>query len=60
MTNNLTNSHHLIFKGWKHGPTTNWSNPCAMLAANDFFNNPKEKPNPDCFEEIKSPEFKTE
>lgn len=60
MTYNLTNSFHLVFKGWKHGPTTNWSNQCAMQAANDFFNNPKEKPNPDCFEEIKSPEFKIE
>jgi len=60
MTNNLTNSYHLIFKGWKHGPTTNWSNPCAMQAANDFFNNPIKKPNPNCFEQIKRPEFKTE
>lgn len=59
MTNNLTNSHHLIFKGWKHGPTTNWSNPCAMLAANDFFNNPTIKPNPECFAEITSAVFKT-
>ena len=60
MMNNLTNSHHLIFKGWKHGPTTNWSNPCAMQAANDFFNNPIEKPKPDCFEQITTPEFRTE
>lgn len=60
MTNNLTNSYHLIFKGWKHGPTTNWNNPCAMQTANDFFNNPIEKPNPNCFEQIKRPEFKTE
>lgn len=59
MTNNLVNSYHLIFKGWKHGPTTNWGNPCAMQAANDFFNNPSMKPNPECFVEIKSPEFKT-
>ena len=59
MTHNLTNSYHLIFKGWKHGPTTNWSNPCAMEAANDFFNNPTEKPKPECFELIKRPEFKT-
>lgn len=60
MAKNLTNSYHLIFKGWKHGPTTNWSNPCAMQAANDFFNNPKEKPNPSCLEQIKRPAFKTE
>ncbi|GAB1309000.1 alpha/beta fold hydrolase [Urechidicola sp. KH5] len=60
MTQNLTNSHHLIFKGWKHGPTTNWSNPCAMQAANVFFNNPTKKPNPECFKQIKSPQFRTE
>ncbi|MEM9680872.1 MAG: alpha/beta fold hydrolase, partial [Bacteroidota bacterium] len=29
MRPNLPNSHHLVFKGWKHIPTTNWSNPCA-------------------------------
>ncbi len=60
MTNNLTNSYHLIFKGWKHTPTTNWGNPCAMQSANDFFNNPNIKPNPACFIKIKSPDFKTE
>ncbi|MGV6831426.1 MAG: alpha/beta fold hydrolase [bacterium] len=60
MTRNLSNSHHLIFKGWKHGPTTNWSNPCAMQAANAFFNNPIEKPSPACLEQIGTPKFKTE
>jgi len=60
MTANFTNSYHLIFKGWKHTPTTNWGNQCAMELANEFFNNPKEKPNGNCFEEIGSPEFKTE
>ena len=60
MIPNFTNSYHLIFKGWKHIPSTNWSNQCAMQAANDFFNNPNEKPNPDCFEEIGNLEFKTE
>ena len=60
MTKNLTNSYHLVFKGWKHGPTTNWSNPCGMQAVNNFFNNPTKKPEPDCFEKIKRPEFKTE
>ena len=58
MATNLTNSYHLIFEGWKHGPTTNWSNPCAMQSANDFFNNPTKKPNPNCFEQIRQPEFK--
>ena len=60
MTNNLTKSYHLIFKGWKHTPTTNWGNQCAMQAANDFFNNPSVNPKPDCFVEIKSLDFKTE
>lgn len=60
MMPNFTNAHHLIFKGWKHTPTTNWSNPCAMELANKFFNNPIEMPNSDCFEQIGSPEFKTE
>ncbi len=60
MSKNLTNSYHIVFKGWKHGPTTNWSNPCAMKAANDFFNDPNIKPNPDCFLQITSPKFKVE
>jgi len=60
MMSNLTNSYHLIFKGWKHTPTTNWGNQCAMQAANDFFNNPSIKPNPECFGQIESPIFKTE
>lgn len=60
MIKNLTNSYHLIFKGWKHTPTTNWGDQCAMQAANDFFNNPGIKPSPDCYGQIKSPEFRTE
>jgi len=60
MRRNLKNSHHLVFKGWKHSPTTNWGNPCAMEAANAFFNNPRERANPDCLERIKAPEFKME
>lgn len=60
MIPNFTKSYHLIFKGWKHTPTTNWSNQCAMVAANDFFNTPNQEPNPDCFGEIKRPLFKIE
>lgn len=60
MTRNLSNAYHVIFKGWKHGPTTHWSNPCGMRAANDFFNNPTQKPQPDCLAQIQSPDFKTE
>jgi pimeloyl-ACP methyl ester carboxylesterase len=58
MKKNLSNSHHLTFKGWKHTPTTNWGNQCAMIAANAFFNNPDRVPNPGCFQEIKTPVFK--
>lgn len=60
MTSNFPNSYHLIFRGWKHTPTTNWGNQCAMIMATEFFNNPKVKPSSDCFAEIKGPEFKTE
>ena len=60
MTTHLINGYHLIFKGWKHTPTTNWGNQCSMQAATDFFNDPGTGPNPDCLKEIKSPEFKTE
>ncbi|WP_296700925.1 alpha/beta hydrolase [Algoriphagus sp.] len=59
LKHNLSNQYHLIFKGWKHTPTTNWANPCAMQAANDFFNNPSSKPSPPCFEQIKTPNFNT-
>jgi pimeloyl-ACP methyl ester carboxylesterase len=59
MVPNFSNSYHLIFKGWKHTPTTNWGNQCAMQAANDFFNDPSEKPNPACFEGIGKPVFYT-
>lgn len=58
MKKNFPNSHHVIFKGWKHTVTTNWSNQCAMEAANDFFNNPDQKPRPACFEQIQPLEFK--
>lgn len=60
MKNNLPNSYQLIFRGWKHTPTTNWQNQCAMQAADDFFNNPGMKPVPECFAQIKTPDFKIE
>lgn len=60
MIPNFSNSYHLVFKGWKHTPTTNWGNQCAMQAANDFFNDPSELPSPACFEGITRPVFKTE
>ena len=60
MLPNFSNGYHLVFEGWKHTPTTNWGNQCAMQAANDFFNSPNEKPNPVCFRETASPTFKTE
>ncbi|MEM9821009.1 MAG: alpha/beta fold hydrolase [Bacteroidota bacterium] len=60
MRKNLSNSHHLVFKAWKHIPTTNWGDPCAMQAANDFFNAPHKKPEPNCLKQMKRPEFITE
>ncbi|MEM9985174.1 MAG: alpha/beta fold hydrolase [Bacteroidota bacterium] len=60
MQQNLTNSHHLIFPGWKHSLTTYWSNPCARQAAQAFFNLPTEAPQLQCFEQLGSPEFKIE
>lgn len=58
MTNNLSNSQHFVFKGWRHGPTTNWSNQCAMELANSFFNNPNKIAEVDCYKKIKTPKFK--
>ncbi|PHN05369.1 alpha/beta fold hydrolase [Flavilitoribacter nigricans] len=60
MQENLSNSYHLIFKGWMHTPTTNWGNPCAMEVANAFFNTPTEMPDNPCFEAIGNPKFKLE
>lgn len=60
MSQNFSNSYYLLFKAWQHTPTTNWSNPCAMEAANAFFNNPTTTPNLDCFVELKTPVFKVE
>lgn len=60
LSDNFVNSHHLVFKGWKHGPTTNWSNPCAMNCANTFFNNPFEEPDIECYRTMKKPKFITE
>lgn len=60
MSENLSNSYHLIFKGWKHTPTTNWGNQCAMEAANEFFNNLSQFPNSDCFRRIGTPSFRLE
>lgn len=53
----LGNSHHLIFPGWTHTPTTYWDNPCAMAAANAFFNAPGQAPSLDCLQELKRPVF---
>lgn len=55
---NLPNSHHLVFNGWKHSPTTYWNNPCGMEAANAFFNDPTRQPDLDCWKAIKTVDFK--
>ena len=58
MLPNLNHGFHLEIKGWKHTPTTNWGNQCAMEAANDFFNDPTTSPNPECLRDIVTPKFK--
>ena len=51
MLPNFPKAFHLIFPGWKHTPTTNWGNPCAMEAAAGFFNDPFKRPDPECLRE---------
>jgi len=60
MNKNLSNSFLLVFNGWKHNPTTNWGNTCAMNAANQFFNNPDSLPTSECIETAKSVKFISE
>ncbi len=60
MQQSLSNSYHLEFKGWGHTPTTNWGSQCAMVAANEFFNNPSKEPSPSCFINQISPPFKVD
>ncbi|MTB53288.1 alpha/beta hydrolase [Lewinella sp. W8] len=55
MSKTLPNSHQLNFPGWTHGPITNWSNPCAMEAANAFFNAPTKKPDLPCYADLPQP-----
>jgi pimeloyl-ACP methyl ester carboxylesterase len=58
MQGNLSNSYQLILEGWTHTPTTNWSNPCAMEVANEFFNSPSQEPQSNCLKQIKKVPFK--
>jgi hypothetical protein len=57
---NLEKGKQIIFKGWQHSPTTYWDNPCAMNAANTFFNAPSLVPNLKCIKELNAPVFVTE
>lgn len=57
MQQQLPNSFHFVFKGWKHVPTTYWSNPCGMELANIFFNDPFTKPVVACFDEMGAVSF---
>ncbi len=57
MQNYLPNSFHMVFPGWKHIPTTYWSNPCAMTVANAFFNNPQVRSEAPCFEQLDEVSF---
>lgn len=51
MLKRFPNGHHLVYPNAGHTPTTYWSKPCGMMAANAFFNRPLENPNPPCLEE---------
>lgn len=57
MKKRLVNSFHLVFSGWTHNVTTNWSNSCGMTVANEFFNNPHRRPTSQCFKDIQTPQF---
>ena len=57
MQTNLTRSHHSIFYGWKHTPTTYWNNPCAMTAARAFFNDPINFNEPSCMQDLGKSKF---
>ncbi len=59
MQKRLKNSYHLIFRGWKHTPTTYWSNTCGMESANAFFINPHQKPDISCLSDLGVPKFRT-
>lgn len=59
MQTNFPNSHHLIFEGWRHTPTTYWNNTCAMKAAQAFFAQPFQKPEVKCQENINGVKFIT-
>jgi pimeloyl-ACP methyl ester carboxylesterase len=60
MLSNLANSQHVVFRGWKHTPTTNWSNPCAMQMANAFFNTPGSRPDLECYDDLTENPFETD
>lgn len=59
MQANLSNSYHLVFEGWQHTPTTYWDNPCGMQTAQAFFNQPDQRPDLPCFQELGRTKFTT-
>ena len=58
MQKHLSNSFHLVFPGWKHSVTTNWSNTCGMESARAFFNDPNQKPELDCWKALEQTKFR--
>jgi len=48
----LANGHLLVFKGFHHTPTTYWDQPCPMLAAKAFLQQPDQMPELTCIEEL--------
>lgn len=59
MLPNFPNGQQLIFSGWRHTPTTNWGNPCAMEAARAFYAMPFSSIKLNCQENINGVKFIT-
>jgi len=57
MLPNFPNGFQVVFPGWAHTVTTYWSNPCGMQTANAFFNNPGQKPDLPCYNELQGAAF---
>jgi pimeloyl-ACP methyl ester carboxylesterase len=53
----LGNAQLVVFRGWGHVPTSNWSNPCAMTMARGFFDEPNAPLDLDCVNSIGRPAF---
>ncbi|MEL6639057.1 MAG: alpha/beta fold hydrolase [Bacteroidota bacterium] len=60
MQRELSHSFHVILPKWRHGPTTNWGDPCARQLAQQFFRQPQVPPTSDCLVELEQRPFVVE